>query len=111
MKQASASADDGDRSTYLRATEGGVMSREADHLALRSETTGAKAVGAMAIGAIAIGALSLGALAIGALAIGGLAIGRARIRCVEIDELVVRRLRVTEDVQLPDRPRWRSEDE
>jgi hypothetical protein len=35
-------------------------------------------------------------------AIGRLAIGRARIRRLEIDELVVRRLRITEQLQTPD---------
>jgi hypothetical protein len=67
-------------------------------LRLRSENTGAKAIGALAIGAVAIGAL-----AIGAVAIGRLAIGRTRIRRVEIDDLVVRRLRITEEVRGPDK--------
>ena len=56
---------------------------------------------------VAIGALALGALAVGALAIGALAIGRLRILradadrlhlgTVEIDDLTVKRLRVTEN--------------
>jgi hypothetical protein len=50
-----------------------------------------------------IGALAIGALAIGALAIGRLMVGRARIRSVVIDELVVRRLRITEELQVPDK--------
>lgn len=54
-----------------------------------------------AVGALAVGAVAIGALAVGALAIGRLAIGRARIRQPEIDELVVRRLRVTEKLQVP----------
>ena len=61
---------------------------------LRSESIGANAIGALAVGAIAIGAL-----AIGALAIGRLVIGRTRIRRVEVDELVVRRLHVTEELR------------
>jgi hypothetical protein len=81
-------------------------SRKTRHLNLRSERTGANAIGASAIGtsaigAVAIGALAIGALAIGALAIGRLAIARTRLRRVEIDELVVRRLRITEEVQVP----------
>jgi len=35
------------------------------------------------------------------LAVGRLAIGQARIRRVEIDELVVRRLRITEELSVP----------
>jgi uncharacterized protein YndB with AHSA1/START domain len=44
--------------------------------------------------AMAIGAVAVGALASGALAIGRLAIGRPRIRSLEIDELIVRKLDV-----------------
>ena len=81
-------------------------SRGARHLALDSESvgaraTGASAIGTSAIGSVLIGALAIGALAIGALAIGRLVIGRARIRRVVIDELVVRRLRITEELQVP----------
>ena len=54
-----------------------------------------------ALGAFALGAAAIGALAIGALAIGRLAIGRARIGRLEIDELLVRRLRVIEELQVP----------
>jgi hypothetical protein len=68
------------------------------HLSLRSESTGAKAIGALAVGAFAIGAL-----AIGAVVIGRLAIGRTRIRRLEVDELVVRRLRITDELQVPDK--------
>jgi hypothetical protein len=76
------------------------------HLRLRSERTGAQAVGASAVGAtviwgVAIGSIAIGALAIGALAIGGLAIGRARFRRLEIDDLVVRKLRITDELQAP----------
>jgi len=56
-----------------------------------------------ALGAVAIGAAALGAVAVGALAIGRLMIGRAQIRRVEIDELVVRKLRITEELRIPPR--------
>ena len=69
---------------------------KAHHRKLRSESIGAQAIGALAVGAVAFGALAFGAVAIGALAI-----GRTRIRRVEIDDLVVRRLRIIEDVHLP----------
>ena len=84
-----------DRSKILRRSE---SSGNVRHLKLRSESIGAKAIGALAIGAFAFGAL-----AIGALAIGSLAIGRTRIRRVEIDDLVVRRLRITDELQVPDK--------
>jgi len=58
-------------------------------------------LGAQAVGALAVGALALGALAIGALAIGRLVIGRTRIRRREIDELVVRRLQITDSLSAP----------
>lgn len=57
-----------------------------------------------ALGALAIGAAAIGAVAVGALAVGRLAVGRAGIRRVEIDELVVRRLRITEELQVPHGP-------
>ena len=83
-------------------------SGKARHLKLESESvgaraTGASAIGTSAIGSVVVGALAIGALAIGALAIGRLVIGRARIRRVVIDELVVRRLRITEELQVPDK--------
>jgi hypothetical protein len=53
------------------------------------------------IGAMGLGALALGAFAIGALAISRLAIGSARIRRMEIDELTVRSLRITESLHTP----------
>jgi quinol monooxygenase YgiN len=56
--------------------------------------TGATAAGAATLGALAMGAVALGALAVGALAVGRLTVGRARLRRVEIGELVVRRLDV-----------------
>ncbi|HEX6072930.1 MAG TPA: hypothetical protein VFY95_07980 [Sphingomicrobium sp.] len=67
----------------------------------RSRALRAASVGAQAVGALALGAIAIGALALAALAIGRLAIGRARIGRLEIDDLVVRRLRVTEGLQVP----------
>jgi hypothetical protein len=69
--------------------------------ATSSRTLAALRIGAQATGALAVGALAIGALAIGALAVGRLAIRRARFGTVEIDELVVRKLRVTEELREP----------
>ena len=68
-----------------------------------AEAIGAQAIGTKVIGTLAVGAIAIGALAIGALAIGRLSIGRVRIRRVEIDDLVVRRLRVTDELELPEK--------
>ena len=54
-----------------------------------------------AAGALAVGAFALGAVAVGCLAIGRLAVGRARIRRLELDTLVVRKLKITEQLQVP----------
>jgi hypothetical protein len=51
---------------------------------------------ALALGAAAVGAIAIGALAIGRLAVGRLAIKRARFGALEVDDLVVRKLRVIE---------------
>jgi hypothetical protein len=51
---------------------------------------------ALALGAAAVGAVAIGALAIGRLAVGRLAIRRARFGALEVDDLVVRKLRVIE---------------
>jgi hypothetical protein len=48
---------------------------------------------ALALAALALGALAVGALAIGFLAIRRLEVRSARFRRLEIDELVIRRLR------------------
>ena len=82
-----------DRSKIVARSE---SSGNVRHLKLQSE-----AIGAQAIGALAIGAIAFGALAIGALAIGSLAVGRTRIRRIEVDDLVVRRLRIIEELQVP----------
>ncbi len=57
----------------------------------------AGALGAIALGSAVVGAVAVGAIAIGALAIGRLAVGRATIRRLEIDELVVGRVRFKDD--------------
>lgn len=56
---------------------------------------------AAAIGATAVGACAIGALAVGALAIGKLGVGPARFERVEIDELIVRKLKILEDASPP----------
>jgi hypothetical protein len=56
---------------------------------------------AMRLGALAIGAFAVGALALGAVAIGRLAIGRARIKRMENDELVVKKIRITDSLKTP----------
>src|SRR4051812_15226351 len=63
--------------------------------------TGAHAVGTVALASIAMGAVAVGALALGALSIGRLFVGRGRIRRLEIEELVVRRVRVLEQLTMP----------
>jgi hypothetical protein len=62
------------------------------------------ALGAASAGAIAIGALAIGRIAIGRLAMGRLAMGSGRVRRLEIDELVVRRLRVVDGIDIPEVP-------
>ena len=66
---------------------------------LQLPATTAVSVGALAVSSFAIVALAIGALAIGALAIGRLSVRRATAQKVhlgevEIDDLIVRRLRV-----------------
>jgi hypothetical protein len=51
---------------------------------------------ALAVGALAVGAVAVGALAIGQVAIGRLAVKKARFGTLDVDELTVRKLRVTE---------------
>jgi len=61
-------------------------------------------IGAQAVGALAVGPLVITALAIGTLSIGRLVIGRSRIRRLEIDDLVVARLHVTDSLAAPRTP-------
>jgi hypothetical protein len=61
----------------------------------------ARSLLAFALGAAAVGAMAIGALAIGRLAIGRLEIGKARFKSLEVDELTVRKLHVTEDDSAP----------
>ena len=70
---------------------------------LRAQSVGAESVGAKAVGTLAVGAVAIGALAIGALAIGRLAIGHMRVRRFEVDELVVRKLHITEELRVPNK--------
>jgi hypothetical protein len=64
--------------------------------------TGMRAAAAFALGAASAGAIAIGALAIGRVALGRLAIGSGRVRRLEIDELVVHRLRVVDGLDMPD---------
>jgi hypothetical protein len=63
--------------------------------------TGARPILALAAGSAAFGAIAVGAVAVGALAIGRLKVGQARFEKLEIDELVVRRLEITEELAAP----------
>ncbi len=63
-------------------------------ISVGAQATGAQATGARTIGALAVGAIALGALAIGGVAFGRLVMCRARFGRREIDELVVRDLRI-----------------
>lgn len=83
----------------LRLLAGPESSGKLQHRRIATESVGAKAIGALALGALAIGAL-----AIGAVAIGKLVIGRTRIRRLEVDELVVRRVRITDKIEGPQSP-------
>jgi hypothetical protein len=72
------------------------------------ELTGSKHPGfrsaaliATAIGAVSVGAFAIGALAIGRLAIRRIVVGNAKFKSVEIEELTVHRLRVSDSLQLP----------
>lgn len=69
--------------------------------AIGAEAIGTRAIGSTVIGSLAAGAVAIGAMTIGALVIGRLVIGRTRIRRVEIDDLVVRRMHITEKIQMP----------
>jgi hypothetical protein len=54
------------------------------------------AIIATAIGAVAVGAFAIGALAIGRLAIRRVQLDNAKIRSLEIDNLVVKRIRAAD---------------
>jgi hypothetical protein len=66
--------------------------------AVAMQSRGATAIGALGVGAFAIGALAIGRLAIRRAVIEQLTARETRLGRVEIDELVVRRLHVVEDV-------------
>jgi hypothetical protein len=85
------------RRTRLLAHDPAPVPRERS----RPRQVPALAIGAQALGAFAIGTIALGAIAVSALAIARLAVGKARIRHLHIDELVVRRVHVVEQLSLP----------
>ena len=55
---------------------------------------------ALALGATAVGAVAIGAIAIGRLALGRMTVRKARFATLEVDELVVRKLRVVDHAGL-----------
>jgi hypothetical protein len=69
-----------------------VVEWQPTHRILAGQATAGSVGLAVAVGALAFGALAIGAVAIGALAIGRLAVGRVRLRDVEIDNLLVRKV-------------------
>ena len=73
---------------HLKNTSRFGSSAKIRHPGLRSKSIGAKAIGALAVGALATGRL---------------VIGCARIRRIEIDDLVTRRLHITEKTDAPDK--------
>jgi hypothetical protein len=73
-------------------------SRDSQSLSFRSVAMIATAMGAVAVGSFAVGALAVGALAIGRLAIGRIDTGGAKLKSLEIEDLVGKRLRVGEAV-------------
>ncbi len=79
--------------SFPRPVNLGPMAREVSR---RSPAARTANLLAFALGAAAVGAFAIGALAIGRLAIGRLAIKRARFGALEVDDLVVRKLRVIE---------------
>ena len=62
----------------------------------QSKAVPAASLLALALGAAAFGAVAIGALAIGRLAVGRMVIKKARFGALEVDELMVRKLRVFE---------------
>lgn len=77
-----------------------VTADESEHhsgrVALQAQATGSHAIGAQAIGALAVGALAIGTLAIWRLAISQLFVRRSKIITLEVDDLIIKRLRVGE---------------
>jgi len=71
----------------------GQMAREATE---QSKGVSAASLLALALGAAAFGAVAIGAIAIGRLVVGRLVIKKARFGTLEVDELMVRRLRIAE---------------
>ena len=73
------------------------MAREATK---QSKSISAASLLALALGAAAFGAVAIGAMAIGRLAVGRLVIKKARFGALEVDELIVRKLRVVEGTRV-----------
>ncbi len=85
--------------TPVCKVEGSLMrtrSRIARAITSPRKVTPLTGLAALLLGAAAVGAVAVGALAIGQIAIGRLALKKARIGALQVDELTVRRLRVTE---------------
>jgi hypothetical protein len=72
------------------------LTRRSPATVVKRKATGASALGAGAIGAIALGAFAVGAIAVGSLAIGRIVLGSARIKRMQIDELIVGKLTIRE---------------
>ena len=78
---------------HWQPTHHGVRSGLDDELGGALKAAPASALGLVALGSVAVGALAIGALAIGALAIGKLFVQDARFRRLEVDELVIGKVR------------------
>jgi len=92
----------GTRSADPKASIGHIDSSSNDLVPAHAR---APRTGAGKLGALAVGALAIGAVAFGVIAIGRLVIGHARIRRLDIDELVVGRLHVSDTLETPNTPR------
>ena len=93
--------------SILDATNADELERHNGRAVLKTQATGSHALGAQAIGALAIGALAIGTVALWRLAIGQLFIRKSKMVMLEIDELIIKRLRVgeltvTENLALPE---------
>jgi hypothetical protein len=77
------------------------MMDQTDRASLRSDVWQKIALGVLACGASAIGALAVGALLIGSLRIGKLSVRAGSFERLEVDELIVHRLRVDDVDAVP----------
>jgi hypothetical protein len=87
----------------MTANELSETPRELAAMRVRALAMGTQAVGALAIGAVAIGVLEGGVFVFGLLLFGG-----DKNTRLEIDDLVVGRLRVTDSIEVPDSRRRAS---